>query len=92
MPPLKIEIIDNQIENFYQINVFEFKKVNKWYQKTKFDWKLKYSEFLGKNYMCPEIHEGRITLDQYFERNVKIHLKDNFFQEIHRITITKNII
>ena len=38
--------------------------------------------------MCPEIHKGKITIQEYFEREVQLELEKNEINEVHRIVIT----
>ena len=83
----KIEIIDNQIDDFFQINLYKWKKVNKWYQFEKIDWGIEFRHILGKKYMCPEIFQKRITIEQYFEREVQIEMERDGIEEVHRIII-----
>jgi len=83
----KIEIIDNQVGNFFQINLYKWKKVNKWFQIAKFDWCIEFRHILGKNYRCPEISQKRITIEQYFEREVQDELNRDGIEEVHRIII-----
>ena len=59
----------------------------KWWEKPK--WDIHSVETLGKRYMCPEIHKGRITIEEYFERDVRYALNKEGIEEVHRITITK---
>jgi hypothetical protein len=82
----KIEIIDNQIGGYNQINLFSWKK-RKWWCRE--DWNIEYRHILGKRYMCPEIHKGKITIEEYFEREVKRELEREGIEEVHRITIKK---
>ena len=83
----KVEIIDNQIGNVYQINLYRWKK-RRWWNRE--DWNFEYSHILGKKYMCPEIHKGKITIEGYFEREVKLVLEREGIEEVHRIVITDN--
>ena len=89
MDKFKIEIIDNQISNCYQINLYRLGRVNKWYQMEKFDWRVESRQILGKKYSCPEIYKKRITIEEYFEREVKRELGRDGLVEVHRIVITK---
>lgn len=83
----KIEIIDNHVDNFFQINLYKWTKVNKWYQLEKLGWGIEFRHILGKNYMCLEIFQKRITIEQYFEREVQFQLNRDGIEEVHRIII-----
>ena len=87
MERYKIEIIDDQISNCYQTNLYRFKKVSRWYQLYKEDWGIEYRHILGKKYVCPEIYQKRITIEQYFERDVKQMFNDYNIEEVHKIII-----
>lgn len=87
----KIEIIDNQIDNCYELKLYQFKKINKWYQSERFDWVWSHSQILGKKYICPEIYTKKLTVEQYFEREVNRELKRDDIEEIYRIVITKSV-
>jgi hypothetical protein len=80
----KIEIIDNQIGNYFQMNLFVWKRKNWW---SKEDWNIEFRHILGKRYMCPEIHKGKITAEGMFQRDVKKELEREGIEEIHRIQI-----
>lgn len=82
----KIEIIDNQIGDYFELNLFVWKR-RRWWNRE--DWNLVHSHVLGKKYMCPEIHKKRITIDEMFEREVQRELKRDGIEEVHRITINK---
>jgi hypothetical protein len=90
MNKFKIEIIDNQIYNYYEYIVYKWKKVSKWYQIEKYDWCWEHSHTLGKNYICPEIYQKRITIEDMFEREVKRQLEIDGLNEVHRIMVTKH--
>ena len=83
----KLEIVDNQIYDFYEYIFYSWEKKN-WWSKEK--WKLVCVHNLGYKYMCPEIHQGKITAREYFEREVQLILRDKDICEIHRTIITKN--
>ena len=38
--------------------------------------------------MCPEIRKGKLTIEAYFERDVKYTLDIEGIVEVHRIIIT----
>ena len=82
----KLEIVDNQIDNFYEYVLYSWKKKN-WWSKEK--WNLECVHTLGYRYMCPEIHQGKITTKEYFERETQLILKNKDVSEIHRTIITK---
>jgi hypothetical protein len=82
----KLEIIDNQIRGFYEYILYSWKK-KRWWNKEK--WHFVYSHIIGHRYICPEIHQGKITAQAYFEREVQRELKKNKISEVHRIVITK---
>jgi hypothetical protein len=81
----KLEIIDNQIQGFYEYTLFSWKKKNWW---SKEEWNYEYQQVIGYNYICPEIYQGKITIKEYFEREIKIVLKQKTVSEIHKTTIT----
>lgn len=81
----KVEIIDDQINNQYRINKYAWKK-NKWWQEP--NWLIHSTEYLGKRHMCPEIRKGKLTIEAYFERDVKYTLDIEGIVEVHRIIIT----
>jgi hypothetical protein len=83
----KLEIVDNQIKGYYEYVLYSWKKKN-WWSKEK--WNMEFSHTLGHRYMCPEIHQGKITAKEYFERDVQLILKGREIIEIHKTTITKN--
>jgi hypothetical protein len=82
----KVEIIDNQVGNYFELGLYVWKK-RKWWNRK--DWNLEYSHVLGKSYMCPQIHKGKITLEEMFEDEVQKLLKREGIGEVHRIVITK---
>jgi hypothetical protein len=81
----KLEITDNRIGGYYEIVLYSWKR-KRWWNKEK--WNLEYSQIIGHNYMCPEIHKGKITIQEYFEREVQLELEKNEINEVHRIVIT----
>lgn len=83
----KLEIVDNQIKGYYEYVLYSWKKKN-WWSKEK--WNFESAHTLGHRYMCPEIHQGKITAKEYFERDVQLILKKREIIEIHKTTITKN--
>ena len=87
MEKIKVEIIDNQKFNRYEINTYVLADVSKWYQKEKIDWKWESSHQTGKNYTCPEIHKGKITLEEYVERDVQLAINREGVSEVHRLVI-----
>lgn len=82
----KVEIIDNQIGGYFQMNLFSWKK-RKWWSRE--DWNIEFRHILGKKYMCPEIHKKKITIEEYFEREVNRELEREGIEEVHRIVIYK---
>jgi len=82
----KLEITDNQIEGFYQYVLYCWKK-KRWWNEEK--WHFEYSHIIGHRYICPEIHQEKITLKEYFKREVQRELRKNEISEVHRIVITK---
>lgn len=83
-PLYKVEIIDNFIDNYYEAVLYEWKKKYWWSNKS---WVFVYAHRLGKNYMCPEIHKGKITIEEYFKREIDLLLKQYKVSEVHRIEI-----
>ncbi len=90
MEKYKVEIVDNQITNGFESHLYKWEKVNKWYQFERFDWKCYARHYLGKRYMCPEIFQGKITIEQYFERDNNRLFKDYNIVEVHRTLVTKS--
>ena len=82
----KVEIIDNQIGGYFQMNLFSWKK-RRWWNRE--DWNIEFRHILGKKYMCPEIYKKKITIEEYFERDVKRELEREGIGEVHRIIIKK---
>jgi hypothetical protein len=80
----KLEIIDNQIENYYESNVYVWKRKFFW-QKEK--WVFVEGHKLGKKYICPEIYHKKITIEDYFKRELYYIKKRYNFNEIHNISI-----
>ena len=83
----KLEIVDNQIHRFYEYVLYSWKKKN-WWSKEK--WNIECAHTLGHRYMCPEIHQGKTTTKEMFEREVQLIIKQKNPIEIHRTIITKN--
>jgi hypothetical protein len=84
----KIEIIDNQIGDYFQMNLFVWGRKNWW---SKEDWNVEFRHIIGKKYMCPEIYKGRTTAERMFEEEVKMELEREGIEEIHRIQILPHI-
>jgi hypothetical protein len=82
----KVEIIDNQIGDIFEIRLYAWKK-RKWWSRE--DWNFEYAHTLGKKYMCPQIHKGKITIEQMFDEEVQEVLKREGIEEVHRIVISK---
>jgi hypothetical protein len=82
----KLEITDNQIEGFYMSVLYSWKK-KRWWKKEEWNWVS--SHVQGYKWTCPEIHQGKITKEQYFERDLQSDLKREGLSEVHRIVITK---
>jgi len=82
----KLEIIDNQIRGFYECVLYCWKK-KRWWNEEK--WHFVYGHIIGHRYMCPEIYQGKITPQGYFERDVQLVMKKYEISEVHRIVITK---
>jgi hypothetical protein len=85
----KIEIIDNQISNFYLLNLYSWKKAHWWSSES---WILVYGHSLGHKYKLPTWHKDRKkSSKELFEEEVKrIVEKYKDIQEIHRVIITNN--
>jgi len=82
----KLEIIDNQIQGFYEYILYSWKK-KRWWNKEK--WNIEGVNVQDYKWTCPEIHAGKITPQEYFEREIKMILKQKTISEIHKTTITK---
>jgi hypothetical protein len=92
MDKYKIEIIDNQISNCYELKVYKLSNINKWYQwylEDRFNWVWTHGYSLGKKYMCPEIYKKVKTIEELFDIEVKRELERDGIEEVHRIVITK---
>lgn len=81
----KIEIIDDESKNCFMSHIYRFEKIKWW---GKLGWKLYGSHYLGRNYMCPEIHKGLITVEDMFKRNCNRDIEFYNIKEIHRISIS----
>lgn len=81
----KVEIIDDKIRNQYRIDTYTFSKRN-WWGKL-IGWKFESGLVLGKKYICPEIYQKKLTIEQYFDREVGYALEDDNIVEVHRIVI-----
>ena len=86
-PIYKVEIINNFISNCYSIVLYEWKRKHWWNKKS---WIWVSIHELGKRYMCPEIHQGKITIEDYFKKEVDYVLQKYEISEVHRIEIKKN--
>lgn len=80
----KVEIINNFISNQYQIVLYEWKKRCWWNKKS---WVFVYEHTVGKNYKCPEINIGKITIEDYFKREIDLLFNKYNISEVHRIEI-----
>jgi hypothetical protein len=80
----KIEIIDNQIKGYYEYVLYSWKK-KRWWNKER--WNFEEAHTQGYRWTCPEIHAGKITPQEYFEREVQMVLKNKEVDEIHRIVV-----
>lgn len=83
-PLYKVEIINNFIGNVYEIVLYEWKRKYWWNKKS---WNWIYRHTLGKRYVYPEIHQGKITVEDYFKREVDLLFKRYEISEVHRIEI-----
>jgi hypothetical protein len=90
MDKFKLEIIDNQISNCYEYKLSKFKKVNKWYEFERWEWRFEQAHSIGKKYMCPAIYKKQITIEQMFNREVENLMEDKNIEEVHRIKITRS--
>lgn len=81
----KLEVINNTIGNCYELRVYSWKKP-KWWKKIQWVWE--FSHTIGKKYMCPRIHQKKITVEQLFEEELNSVMNDYHFNEIHNITVT----
>lgn len=86
-PTYKVEIINNFIGNSYHIVLYEWKQKHWWNKKS---WIWIYRHTLGKRYVCPEIHQGKITIEDYFKREVDLLFQRYEISEVHRIEIKTN--
>lgn len=83
-PLYKVEIINNFIGNVYQIVLYEWKRKHWW---NKPSWVWIYRHNLGKRHVCPEIYQGKITIEDYFKREVDLLFRSYEISEVHRIEI-----
>lgn len=83
----KVEIIDNQIGDYYELNLFVWKR-RKWWSKE--NWNFECGHTLGKKYMCPEIRNGWTTVEEMFDEEIHQVLEREGIEEVHRIVISKN--
>lgn len=82
----KLEITDNQIKGYYEYILYSWKK-KRWWNKE--NWNIEEVNVQGYKWTCPEIHAGKITPQEYFEREIKMILKRKTISEIHKTIITK---
>lgn len=87
---IKVEIIDNQISNCWELNYYTFRKVNKWYESTNYDWVKEWHHIMGKKYMCPAIFNKKTTAHEMFNKEVERVLDVEDIIQVHRVVITKN--
>ena len=87
----KIEIIDNQILNCYECKVYKWEERSIW-SGLPSRWDKIITHLIGKKFTCPEIANNKITVKDYFLRDVRTMLnnKDYNFTEIHNIIITND--
>ena len=89
MSKRKIEIIDNQVLHFYVMHSYIYRERN-WFINIFMPsaYELEWSQWVGYKYKNPDIHNGRLTTKEYFEKEVGQMLKDYNYEEIHRTVIT----